>query len=231
MSEQHTDSERAKRLMAMGQMAATLAHEIRNPLGSMELFCSLLKKDLADEPERFNLAEQIHVSIRRLDRVISNCLQFAREIVPRKSVVAEPVSLVAEAIENAKASLETTNVVISLEEIGTGVVEVDSYQLNQAILNLIINAAQAAEKVANGSVRVCSNLNAADSWVIEVSDNGTGIAKEQLEMIFDPFFTTKPKGTGLGLAIVHAIVKAHNGSIEVDSDAQGTTFTVRLPRK
>ena len=221
------ESERAKRLMAMGQMAALLAHEIRNPLGSMELYCSLLQKDLVDKPELRSMAENIHAGIRTLDRIISNCLQFARDIEPRVQHVDNVSGLLSECIEYAKARDETKKVDFKLDTLGSGVVCIDPYLIKQVFANIIVNAMEAASHrwIASNykgnlpQVTIVSDLSKVDFWSVFVSDNGNGIAKDIRESVFDPFFSTKQTGTGLGLAVVHSIVSAHKGNVFI-----GDTF-------
>ena len=236
--EVQVEQEHAQRLMAMGQMAASLAHEIRNPLGSMELFCSLLKKDLSQESNSLYLAEQIHSGIRRLDRIISNCLQFAREVVPQRKPVEDVEQLLQEVLSCVQNKTQESAVELSLESIGSGELEVDSYQINQALLNLVINAIDAAQERATQAeinfqpeVIIRSDLTKPDVWKLAVVDNGMGLAESVQEQMFDPFFSTKSEGVGLGLAIVHSIVNAHQGKISFFSKkGVGTTVVVEIPR-
>lgn len=233
------NDERAKRLIAMGQMAATLAHEIRNPLGSMELFCTLLKKDLATEPASLNLAEQIHLGIRTLDRIITNCLQFARDLKPRYRRLEEPLRFLEEICTSCRPSAEKAGVLLSCSSMGNSPVEVDPDLLSQALLNLVLNAVDAAKmrsaataaSAFTPTVEVSSDTRLHGEWHIAVKDNGVGIAEEDISRMFDPFFTTKSSGTGLGLAITHSIISAHRGTIHVESELNvGTTITLVLPQ-
>lgn len=228
MSTTMTEHERAQRLMAMGQMAASLAHEIRNPLGSMELFCTLLKKDLGGQPQLLQVAEQIHLGIRTLDRIISNCLQFARDVNPRKKRITDVRPLLDEALSYVQGRAEELKVRVSAECVGYEPVSIDPYLLNQVLLNLLLNAIDAAGE--NGTVVLRSEQQAGE-WTIVIEDSGPGITDEAKRQMFDPFFTTKQGGTGLGLTIVHSIVSAHEGSIDFVSEAgRGTRAIIRFPQ-
>ena len=241
MNEELTREEnRARRLMAMGQMAASLAHEIRNPLGSMELFCTLLKKDLVTEPEKLSLAEQIHQGIRTLDRIITNCLQFSRDIVPKRKSIDDVGQLLEEALGHARRKAEQAGLSFVIDVIDRPRVSVDPYLFSQALLNLAMNAVEAVqEKKAllaargeefEGRILISSSAPSADAWRIVVADNGPGIPSEVQAQIFDPFFTTKNDGTGLGLAITHSIVAAHRGRILLSSALDcGTEISVDFP--
>ena len=223
-----TTDERAQRLMAMGQMAASLAHEIRNPLGSMELFCSLLKKDLAGQPQLLQTAEQIHLGIRTLERIISNCLQFARDVVPQKKSITEVRPLLEEAVAYVRGRSEELKVETTIETKGEGVVAADPYLLQQVLLNLLLNAIEASGE--QGKVVLSSEITPG-SWVLCVADTGPGITDEEKRQMFDPFFTTKQGGTGLGLTIVHSIVTAHGGRIDIEAEpGRGTRVTVTFPQ-
>ncbi len=231
------EEERSKRLVAMGQMAASLAHEIRNPLGSMELYCSLLRKDLEDKPEQQQLAEQILIGIRRLDALISNCLRFVRDSVPKYETLPSVKPLLEEIIQNAQAKAQQANITINLESSGEYPVSVDPYLIGQALLNLVINAIEAAieqSRMAGNhsqAVRLVSSMNNSAWWQLSIEDSGIGIPEEKLATIFDPFVTSKSEGTGLGLAIVHSIISAHHGRIKITSQqGLGTTVRVEIPR-
>lgn len=223
---------RQERLVAMGQMAASLAHEIRNPLGSMELYCTLLKKDLKALPEAFTLAENIHQGIRRLERIIANCLQFSRDVQPKYHSVENIEEYLKETMEIAYPKLSSARCVVTVSHKGPKRVYVDGYLLSQALINIIHNAIDASSEYAKEPhVSIESIVKEGVSWTISVTDNGPGISESDKEKIFDPFFTTKKEGTGLGLAIVHSIVQAHQGSLVIESaigNESGTTVTIEL---
>lgn len=223
---------REARLIAMGQMAASLAHEIRNPLGSMELFCSLLKKDLQDRPNALGLADQIHQGIQRLERIIANCLQFTRDVRPRTEETDDLSALFDEMTRYVGPKARELGVTVRVTTECEGVAAIDHFLLSQVLINLVLNAieAAAADDSAPREVAVHGSIGATGTLTIFISDNGCGIGTEVLPRIFDPFFTTKTGGTGLGLAIVHSIVTAHRGRISVTSEpGMGTEVIIEIP--
>ncbi|MFQ5481945.1 MAG: nitrogen regulation protein NR(II), partial [Nitrospinaceae bacterium] len=230
------EAQRNDRLRAMGGMAAGIAHEIRNPLGSIELFGSLLKRDLQDLPEQKDMAEHILSGIRHLDRIISSLLLFARSPEPSKRR-CDVNALIREVLEPPALGPMPENVEVALD-LGEGPVLAagDAELLRQVFTNCIRNAAQAMP--GGGKLQVSSRANPAPSKhpdrrrciTVTVADNGMGIPKAKLGNIFHPFFTTKDRGTGLGLAIVHNIIKAHQGTIDVESEeGRGATFILNIP--
>ena len=231
------DPERTKRLIAMGEMAASLAHEIRNPLGSMELFCSLLKKDLGTQPELLYLAEQIHKGIRTLDRVIANSLQFVRNSAPQRKRVESAKALVQELVEDVLPRADSLGITVQIDAPSDGEVNVDSFQMRQALLNIVTNAVEAVDErrkvdgqaAAGPDVQVTTAVEPNGDWKVSVADHGSGIRPEDESRIFDPFFTKKERGTGLGLSIVYSVVVAHGGSVDVETGSNGTKFVVAVP--
>ena len=231
VSERTREEERAKRLMAMGQMAASLAHEIRNPLGSMELYCSLLKKDLAGSPATFELADNIHQGIKTLDRIISNCLQFTRDVTPRCSLVTDTTAMFKQVSEYVRPKVDSAPVVLEVTQVGSEPIWVDTFLVQQALVNVAMNAVEAALDRDRPQVRMLSDRRNSDVWYVSIEDNGQGIPAADRERIFDPFVTTKRQGNGLGLAVVHSIVCAHQGAVTIESElGMGTTVTLSFPR-
>lgn len=225
--------QRSQRLAAMGEMAARLAHEIRSPLGSIELFASLLRKELRDNPARCVLAEHICTAVRATDHLIGNTLSFVSPRRPKREPVALR-KLLAEAVLLATPLIETHRVrVVTGPEAGDAregdLVQGDEGMLRQVALNLILNAVQAMP--AGGELRINLRERADGAVGLSFTDSGTGIAPADRARLFDPFFTTRDGGTGLGLAIVHNGVVAHGGWIDVESEVgKGSTFTVVLPK-
>ncbi len=220
-------AERNKRLAAVGEMSARIAHELRNPLGSIELFASLLKKGLVDAPEKQSWAEHIHTAVSAMDYALTNMLFFTGKLNPHfqktdlKRVIEE-ASLFATHLLQQKE----INFILSLESL-TEPILCDEDLLRQIFVNLILNAIDALK---NGGRLTINAVTEEKQVRILVSDSGCGIPEDQLSKIFDPFFTTKNKGTGLGLAIAYNAVVAHHGTIDVKSKAGGgTMFTVTLP--
>ena len=228
--------QRRDRLAAMGEMVGRIAHEIRNPLGSIELFASMLRKDLAHDPMRREYAEHISVAVQAMDRLLANLLTYTKPDCSQagrhalRPLLEEVLMLAAH--EMAKRHIDpTVHIAASADSIWC-----DAGQLKQALLNVCVNAAQAMP--TGGLLRIDASrevlrqpeLNELASIRISVSDTGPGIDPTHVSRVFDPFFTTRDEGTGLGLAIVHAIVEAHHGRIEIETQiGRGSTFTIVLP--
>ncbi len=226
---------RCERLSAMGEMAVELAHEIRNPLGSIELFASLLERELADDTDPKRWAESIRAGSRSLNNIVSNMLQFANPFNPNFEAV-QVHALVDEILGFANAILRQRDIQVEKNlEATEDTLYGDRELLKQMLLNLILNSMQALP--SHGFVKISSReLDALPGGVpckglqLRIQDSGLGISKENLGRIFDPFFTTHRKGTGLGLSVVHQIVEQHSGSIHVESEVGvGTQFTIVLP--
>ena len=230
LADKNKQMERTRRLAAMGEMAAKIAHEIRNPLGSIGLFASILERELAEDADRKALAEHISKGVKTLDNLLSNMLLFANTPEPRLS----PVDI-KDVIEDSLVSLSariTKDVDIRKDYRGPTTLMADRNLLVQLFINLLINAFDAIEEEGTIEIKTRSWENGSSFIEIELSDTGSGISREHIDRIFDPFFTTKERGTGLGLSIVGTIVKAHNGLIDVrSSPGEGTTFIIRLPRE
>jgi signal transduction histidine kinase len=217
--------QRQQKLAAMGEMAARLAHEIRSPLGSIELFGSLLRQELADDPVRRQLAEHICTAVRATDHLIGNTLSFVSPRRPR----CKPVNLrqvIDEAILLATPMIDSHAVSISSElEKSISTIWGDEDMLRQVVLNLVLNAVQAMPK--GGKLSLTSLEIDAGHLALRITDTGRGIPREDLTRLFDPFFTTRSDGTGLGLAIANNIMLAHGGSIDVESEVgTGSSFTL-----
>lgn len=239
------------RLAALGQMAANLAHEIRNPLAAIEVSCSLLKRRLTPELQGRDLLDKIIAEVRRLNRTITSSLEFVRPL-SLSLVPAEIGSILDDALTVAVGRRGRPGIRVEKNYAkGIPVLLVDRGQLRQVFENLFMNSLEAVGDV--GVVRVETDTVAApaaasipyrphghenaDPWqrfdrylVVRVSDDGPGIAEEHRDKLFYPFFTTKKQGSGVGLAMAKKIVDRHRGLIDVDSPAEGgAVFTVRLP--
>ncbi len=234
------EAARNQRLVAMGEMAAGIAHEIRNPLGSIELCGSLLKKDLQEDEDKLPLVENICSSVSNMDRIISSLLMFAKSPQPSRQK-CDLNALMEELLEfSANLVIPEEIRIQSNFEAGPMIGIGDHDLLKQVFLNLIRNGIQA---MPNGGELNLSTKRAVQDpdfsnaekeprhyIAATVSDTGEGMHPEKLRKIFHPFYTTKDKGTGLGLAIAHNIIKAHQGMIDVDSQpGKGTRFTVKIP--
>jgi two-component system sensor histidine kinase HydH len=218
---------RADRLSAMGELSAGLAHEIRNPLGSIEGAVQILRRDQLPPETKQEFGELAQRELDRLKGIVNQFLGFARPQPPRR-IATEPVLLLQSV---AKLTLETAKMagvqirVIEGAELPS--ISVDPEQIKQVLLNLVINAIQAMPNGGEIVLRATADHKHAN---LEVQDEGMGIAEENLERMFNPFFTTRQEGTGLGLSIAERIVTQHGGSIAVRRNpVRGMTFTVSLP--
>ena len=230
LSEKNRQLERRNRLAALGEMAAGMAHEIRNPLGGIQLYASLLAKDVADRSGSLELVKKISGGVRRLEALVSQVLQFTREITADPQPADLP-QIVAQAIEYAQARFDEKGVQCHVQGPSSLHVRVDPLLLGQAVLNLLLNAAEAMEQGGALNVRIEPPCGSRDikQFRLVVIDTGPGIAPPILDRIFNPFFTTKDAGTGLGLSIVHRIVEAHDGTITaVNQEGGGARFEIRI---
>ncbi|WP_027389056.1 two-component system sensor histidine kinase NtrB [Chrysiogenes arsenatis] len=219
-------AKRNEKLTAMGEMAANIAHEIRNPLGSIELFASLLRRDLEQEPEKQQLATNIVSGVRNLNTVISNLLLFTRNVSLSKELI-DPQELVNEVLTFCEHLKHRRHINLTHTITPGTPLYGDFDLLNQVLLNLLQNAMNAIEGDGAVAIRVYAEEN---HTLLEVSDDGCGMNQETLDKIFIPFYTSRAKGTGLGLSIVNRIIEAHQGVIRVESElGHGTRFTIKLP--
>ena len=220
---------REERLQAMGLMAAELAHEIRNPLGSISLFAGMLVEDLEAQPACLEMAQHIQGSVHRLNTLVTNTLTFSRDLTPKPQAIALrdfwegvrkgnslPEGLAWENRVPAKATWFA-----------------DPELLRQVAANLIQNAVRAMDGIDSPRLKlsaVAEEVDARQHWRLTLEDNGCGIKAEALSRIFDPFYTTFGGGTGLGLAVSHRILMAHKGLMNIESRSeQGTQVHLRLP--
>ena len=219
---------REDRLAAMGRMAAELAHEIRNPLGSLSLFSGMLVQDLADQEGPLELARKMQEGVGRLNRVVGNTLAFSRDLQPKEGSVALR-GFWEDALRSASLA-EAVPWDNQIPEQATW--RGDPDLLRQVAQNLLQNATRAVEEVAAPRLILAAaeeRLEGKPCWHLTLSDNGCGIPQEALAKVFDPFFSTFGGGTGLGLAVCHRIVVAHQGLLFIESQVgRGTTVHLRL---
>ena len=222
---------RSEKLAAIGKLAAGVAHEIRNPLSSIRGFAQYLRNTLKDKPREKEYAETIVSEVDRINRVVTDLLTFARPMEAQLAP-ADVTELVESTVRLVQADARSRDVGIQMNLSDLSIIPLDTHQIKQAILNLLLNSLQAVD--SGGSIEVGAELDPSVSRLkIWVEDDGPGIAPDQKEKIFDPFFTTREKGTGLGLAIVHKIVENHNGEINLQSPpagkVRGCRFTISIP--
>jgi signal transduction histidine kinase len=222
----------SERLSAITLLAAGVAHEIGNPLNSLNIHLQLMERELRKLPavQAGRLREDLHVArdeITRLDQIIN---QFLRAIRPSPPEL-RPTS-VNEVVKDALALMEheiADRDILVEQELAKGLPRLllDRAQLKQAFYNIIKNALQAMK--SGGFLRIRTEADESNV-IVSFIDSGAGIAPEHIGRLFEPYFTTKERGTGLGLMIVQRIVREHGGTIEVESDkGRGTIFRVKLP--
>jgi len=223
--------ERVDRLASVGEMAAGIAHEIKNPLTGIASAISIIKDDFADNDPRREIIQEVLEQIKRLDKTANDLLFFGKPSQPEPTCVS-----VNEILEKTllfalqhRSSRHIEKRVILQERLP--LVYVDPKQIQQVFLNLILNAVQAMQDGGVLTISSSSVNRHGQEWVeVVIADTGPGIPPQILEKIFTPFFTTKAQGTGLGLAICHKLISQHQGTIEVASeDGKGTRFTLGLP--
>jgi len=230
------------RLASLGQLAASVAHEINNPVAGVLNLSTLLERLMAEgayppgrEAEFRKYLGLISAETARVGRIVSDLLAFSRASKPRRAP-ADLNKLVRTTLSLSEHKLKLVNAETDFQlQENLPPVECDASQIQQVILNLVLNGAQAMQVRGGGRLTIRTRLSPdAENVELCVQDTGEGIAPENLPRIFDPFFTTKAdgKGVGLGLAVLYGIVKAHDGEVEVKSKRnEGTTFTVTLPLK
>jgi len=222
--------QQTKTLAALGEMAASVAHEIRNPLGGIGGFAALLERDLDPDDPRRRYVKKIIEGVASLDKIVTNLLIFTRPIKPRFRKI-DIAKLVDEVLSFLQISLDQDKIPLRIvkdfpkEKI---VAQIDSELFQELMLNLFRNAIQAMPQ--GGEMRIQIRRIDSKGVRLSISDTGMGMPEKVKDKLFYPFFTTKTRGTGLGLAIVKKIVEIHKGKIDIDSqENKGTTFTITLP--
>jgi len=220
---------RADRLSAIGHLSAGLAHEIRNPLASIEGAVGILEQRELSEEGRVEFLGIVKKECRRLNRLLTNLLDFARPRRPSYQIV--DVGQILTSVASLAAHMAAPSAITLRADCpsGTPPIECDPEQLKQVILNLTINAIQA---MPDGGEIILSARTKNPNFLIQVKDQGCGISPEDLDKVFNPFFTTKENGTGLGLSMAHQIVSQHGGILSAERNPdKGMTFAVLLPRR
>jgi signal transduction histidine kinase len=219
----------SERFAAVGEAAAYVSHEIKNPLMVIGGLAHQVERRLAEDQPALEKVKIIQQEVRRLETFLWELRDFTRPVNPVKqemdlnALIQEVQTLMAEEARQKGVSLE------GRLDPRLPRIEVDPSQIRQVLVNLIKNALEATEE--NGRVLLATGSRDGQVW-FSIQDTGKGMPGEVLEKIFHPFFTTKEKGTGLGLAVIHKIITDHHGAISVESTSgRGSTFTVRLPLK
>lgn len=223
----------AEKLAAIGKIAATVAHEINNPLSGVFTYIKLMERRIAEgravkeDIEKFK--EYLSVMSREVERtstIVRNLLDFSRPKEPMRKLT-NIVKIIEETLILISNQIKVNNITVDKKFSELPEIMVDPSQLKQVFLNVMINSCEAMEK---GGTMTISTAHDGKNVIIEISDTGVGISPEDLSKIFDPFFTTKQKGTGLGLSVVEGIVTRHGGRIEVKSEpGKGTSVRIILP--
>jgi PAS domain S-box-containing protein len=227
------------RLAALGEMAAAIAHEVKNPLASIEVIAGVMKRQLADHPEALDSLNDIIKEAKMANAIVVEVLEFVRPIqlqvekATLSDILEDSITLAEGKMRRGSVSINT-HVAPDVPELVA-----DEHQLKQLFSNLVANAFEALG--GQGHVDIRASMLPVEEAVdhgeqespkvcVEIRDNGPGISADDIERIFSPFFTTKPQGTGLGLAIVRKVVDAHDGRIDaVSAPGRGATFRVTLP--
>jgi signal transduction histidine kinase len=219
---------RSEKLAALGQLSAGIAHEIRNPLTSINILIHSLTENLPTEHSRWEDLKVIEEEILRINEIVDQFLRFAKPASP----LLEKTNLIPifeEILQLLRPQIERCRIVVKKEFEPLPLITVDKEQIKQVILNLLMNAIQAM--TGGGKLGMTGRLSKDGYWVeLAIQDSGVGIPPEDIDKLFDPFFSTKEGGIGLGLSIAHRIIDQHHGKIEVESTPEkGTLFTISLP--
>jgi signal transduction histidine kinase len=227
LNETFEELRRSDRLAALGKLAACVAHEIRNPLGSIQGAVEILGQDLPPEEPKAEFARIARQEVARLDKLTGEILQFSRPAPPRqipidwREIAESAVRLCADAARRQGVDIA------GLADAPSVMIWVDPEQVKQVLINILINAIQA--QPGGGRIEIRGAV-ASGTFALSIRDDGPGIPPEQMDSLFEPFFTTKRTGTGLGLAISYQLVKNNGGEIRVESsEGRGACFHLNLP--
>ncbi|MBT8370163.1 MAG: GHKL domain-containing protein [Deltaproteobacteria bacterium] len=219
--------ERVEKMASVGEMAAGLAHEIKNPLASLTGSIQLLKEDIRYDPDHDRLMQIVLREADRLSSLANNFLLYARppagkvEIIDLAKVLIDTAELFEKDATNNGRITTHKNIEPNIR------ISVDPVHLRQILWNLLVNASEAIENEGIIDIELYASKN--KRVCVKITDDGCGMSQEELRSIFDPFFTTKPAGTGLGLSIVHRILEAYDAWLNVESEVnKGTTFTLQF---
>jgi signal transduction histidine kinase/putative methionine-R-sulfoxide reductase with GAF domain len=219
---------RSDKLAALGQLAAGIAHEIRNPLTSINILIHSMTENLPSGDSHKEDLEVIEEEINRINEIVDQFLRFAKPAPPLLEK-ADVLSVFEETLQLLRPQIEKQRIVVRKVFQALPIIQMDREQMKQAILNLLLNAIQAMP--GGGQLTLKAKNSEDDQWIhLSIQDSGIGIPGEDLNKLFDPFFSTKEGGIGLGLSIAHRIIDQHHGKIEVESaPGKGTLFTIWLP--
>jgi len=219
---------RSGKLAALGQLAAGIAHEIRNPLTSINILIHSLRQNISSGESRSEDFKVIEEEIHRINEIVDQFLRFAKPAPPHLERT-EVTSIFEEILQLLRPQMEKLRISVEKDFRSVPLITIDKEQMKQVILNLLMNSIQAMPE--GGQFRLEGEVSKDGQWVeLSIRDSGVGIPPEDMDKLFDPFFSTKEGGIGLGLSIAHRIIDQHHGKIEVTSNPnEGTIFTVYLP--
>ena len=219
---------RSEKLAALGQLAAGIAHEIRNPLTSINILIHSLRENLPSENIHREDLKVIEEEIHRINDIVDQFLRFAKPASPLLEKT-EVLPIFEETLQLLKPQIEAQQISVQKDFQSLPPITIDKEQIKQVILNLILNAIQAMPE--GGQLELKGQASEDHQWIqLSIQDSGTGILPEDMNKLFDPFFSTREGGIGLGLSIAHRIIDQHHGKIEVESKSKkGTLFTLWLP--
>lgn len=241
LHEKNKELQRCERLAALGEMAAGVAHEIRNPLGGIGIYASLLERDLSEMPPQLEIVRKLSSGVANLERIVGDILAFAVDAAPSRRRVRLRAILDG-VLAQVQPESDGRHIELTVDpRLDTEELFCDPAQIERALINLLMNAFEAAGESGRVFIRIdsCGAHRAlradgqehARSCQIVVEDSGPGLTPASVHRIFDPFFTTKPSGTGLGLAIVHRIAEANGGSVIArNRSCGGAAFVLTVPR-
>ena len=218
--------EQSKRLAAIGEMGASIAHEIRNPLAGISGAAQMLLKRAKDDNRQVSILNEINILISRIENTVNQMLDYSRSWTPSKTHVL-PLQLIREMGVEAEHNAHFNNITFEFSGNETTAIPLDKDLIRQVLWNMFTNAAEA---MSSGGTIHCHTYVNDRILIITIRDEGQGMNAETLDKLFTPFYTTKIYGTGLGLPICQRIMEAHHGTIQIDSvEEAGTTITLRLP--
>jgi len=219
---------RSEKLAALGQLAAGIAHEIRNPLTSINILIHSLRESLSSKNSHREDLKVIEEEIDRINEIVDQFLRFARPSPPLLEK-AEASSIFEEILQLLRPQIEKQRISVQKNFRSLPPVTIDKEQMKQVALNLLLNAIQAMPK--GGRLKLSGRIPTGNQWIqLSIQDSGIGIPPEDMDKLFDPFFSTREGGIGLGLSIAHRIIDQHHGRIEAESTPRkGTLFTIMLP--
>jgi signal transduction histidine kinase len=219
---------RKNRLADLGQMAAHVAHEVRNNLVPVSLYMSLLRRRLSDDSGSQDILAKIEAGFHALDTTVNDLLNFTAHRNPQWQTFLVG-DLVEEICQSLEPQLEAQRIDLDVDVPPNTLLTADREMFRRAVLNLVLNSIDA---MPEGGELVITSYDGAKGFELEVADSGPGLSDEQKRRAFEPFYSTKEKGTGLGLAIVYHVAEAHGGTVTaMNCPEGGAAFTIRIPRR